>query len=242
MLKIYEVNESSNLHLDKDHASIIKIKAGANLNLKISAKQDILMIFENKEDLKTNQNIELLEGSEVLFHFLSLDDNHLIQDTNFHLQKNTSLNIKSNYLVSKDKTVAIKVYHHDKRSLADMDNSAIIKDGAKANFKAFGHIDNGASGSKHHQKTRCLTIDDVNRSQIEPILQIYENDVEASHAMSLGTVDEDVMYYLNTRGLNYSQALALICESYLSNDYSFLKDENAIKEVEELTREKVNNL
>ena len=46
-------------------------------------------------------------------------------------------------------------------------------------------------------------------------LMIDENDVQASHAMSIGRVDEDQLYYMMSRGLSVQQCTSLISTGYL---------------------------
>ena len=46
-------------------------------------------------------------------------------------------------------------------------------------------------------------------------LLIDENDVQASHAMSMGRVDDDQLYYLMSRGLTMQQCTSLISTGYL---------------------------
>ena len=45
-------------------------------------------------------------------------------------------------------------------------------------------------------------------------LHIDENDVEAAHSCSVGSVNLDHLYYLQTRGFSYEQAKSLLIKSY----------------------------
>ena len=47
------------------------------------------------------------------------------------------------------------------------------------------------------------------------MLLIDENDVEASHATSLGQPDENQLYYMQSRGLSRQSAMELITLGYL---------------------------
>ena len=44
---------------------------------------------------------------------------------------------------------------------------------------------------------------------------IDENDVEASHATTIGQMDENQMYYLQSRGLSEDEAIRLVTIGYL---------------------------
>ena len=58
---------------------------------------------------------------------------------------------------------------------------------------------------------------------------IDEDDVEASHSLSSGTIDEDVLFYMNTKGIDYSAAMRLFISSYLTLDERLLKDYPSIQ-------------
>ena len=47
-----------------------------------------------------------------------------------------------------------------------------------------------------------------------PLLLIDENDVKASHALTIGQPDEDQLYYLQSRGLTTKQAVGLLSIGY----------------------------
>ncbi|MPN41600.1 hypothetical protein SDC9_189154 [bioreactor metagenome] len=62
------------------------------------------------------------------------------------------------------------------------------------------------------------------------MLLIDENDVEASHATSVGQIDENQMVYLQSRGLNEKQVMGLITIGYLMPITGFIQNEE-LKEV-----------
>ena len=96
--------------------------------------------------------------------------------------------------------------------------------------------------SKCHQKSHCLTIDNPKKARVLPVLNIDEDDVEASHSLSSGTIDEEILFYMNSRGLDKKNALNLILKSYLMpNDNYYdafdsgkLIQEKAIQKVDEI--------
>ena len=80
---------------------------------------------------------------------------------------------------------------------------------------AIGTIVRGAKRAKSHQTSRALSFEEGQRSTILPELLIDENDVEASHAMSIGSVDDEQLYYMMSRGLTVSQCTSLLSAGYL---------------------------
>ena len=65
---------------------------------------------------------------------------------------------------------------------------------------------------------------------------IDENDVEASHATSVGSVDENQLFYMQTRGLTKKEVLSLIAVGYLSFITDVIDDEDLKNEFVELLK------
>jgi len=51
----------------------------------------------------------------------------------------------------------------------------------------------------------------------EPELEIRNNEVKASHAASVGRIDEEQLYYLCSRGMERKEARRLIIDGFLGN-------------------------
>jgi Fe-S cluster assembly protein SufD len=49
----------------------------------------------------------------------------------------------------------------------------------------------------------------------KPELEIYADDVKCSHGSASGNLDENKIFYLMSRGLNYQEAKELLIEGFL---------------------------
>ena len=58
--------------------------------------------------------------------------------------------------------------------------------------------------SKQNSKSLLLSDDAYMNSQ--PALEIYADDVKCTHGTTIGPVDEDMLFYLRTRGLGLQEA------------------------------------
>ena len=71
---------------------------------------------------------------------------------------------------------------------------------------------------------------------------IDENDVQASHAMSIGRVDEDQLYYMMSRGLSIEQCTSLISTGYLMPITEILSNEELRSSLAEEMERKISEL
>ncbi|MCR5230883.1 MAG: SufD family Fe-S cluster assembly protein [Solobacterium sp.] len=141
-------------------------------------------------------------------------------------QQGASAKVASASLVNAKKTYNIKVANLAPHTYGDMENYAVVLKGGKLMIDAVGKIVNGAYKSESHQTSRALCFDEGQSSQILPELLIDENDVQASHAMSIGRMDEDQLYYMMSRGLNVQQCTSLISTGYLMPITETLQNED----------------
>lgn len=91
----------------------------------------------------------------------------------------------------------------------------VAKDSARLILHAVGKIIHGAHQSGSQQTSRLLTLSSESSGEADPVLLIEENDVSAGHAASIGKVDEDQLYYMQTRGITKQQAQYLLTRGFL---------------------------
>ena len=92
------------------------------------------------------------------------------------------------------------------------------------------HIKENAIKSEAHQKVKCLLFDEKSRAIANPILKIDCDDIIASHACAIGSLNNDHIFYLLSRGLSLEEARRLIIMGYLLpiKDYFDEEDKNKI--------------
>lgn len=134
--------------------------------------------------------------------------------------------ISSASLVRSRKNYRILAANHGIKTSAEIKNYAVVLKEGKLMIDAIGKITKGAAKSKSHQVSRALSFEDGQNTTILPELLIDENDVEASHAMSIGKVDEEQLYYLMSRGLNMRQCTTLISLGYLLPITDLIRDDD----------------
>lgn len=77
-------------------------------------------------------------------------------------------------------------------------------------------VDKGASSTDAFQTNRNLVLSEGARADSVPNLDIQENDVRCSHASSVGPIDEDQQYYLESRGIKPDLVQRLIVGGFFA--------------------------
>ena len=94
-------------------------------------------------------------------------------------------------------------------------------DKANKHFKGTIDFKEGSSLSvgKERENTLLLSNDAISKSL--PIMLCHEENVEGSHAVSTGKPDLEKLFYLESRGISYSDALNMMIKA----NYSFILNE-----------------
>ena len=109
----------------------------------------------------------------------------------------------------------VNIYHNAVDTYSKMDNYGVVRDDSKLVFSGIGQIYNGNHGSKAHQNAKIMVFDKESIGVAKPILNIDENDVEASHAAVVGKINDENIFYLTSRGLSEDEAKRIITFGYL---------------------------
>lgn len=129
---------------------------------------------------------------------------------------------------------------HARQTSGVMDNYGVVKDQGDLLIIGTGRMNKGVSGSTSEQTNRVIMFDKESKADTKPNLYIDEFDVKASHACSVGTIDENQLYYLCSRGLTEAHARRFITLGYLIPVLDYVSNEEIKKEIQEVILKKVN--
>ena len=92
---------------------------------------------------------------------------------------------------------------------------SILRNKAKSLFKGMIRIKEKASKSNSFLSGRSILLDKDAKSDAIPGLEIFTNDVKATHSASVAQIDEEQIFYLQTRCLSKEEAERTVVEGFL---------------------------
>jgi len=114
-----------------------------------------------------------------------------------------------------------KVVHVAPHTTSIITSKSVSKDGGRASYRGLVKVHPGAVGSKVSVRCDALLLDEASRSDTYPTMEIDENDVQISHEASVSKVGEEQLFYLMSRGLKDTDAVALIVNGFFE---AFVKE------------------
>ena len=86
---------------------------------------------------------------------------------------------------------------------------------AKAAYQGKIFVDSKAQKTDGYQLSKAILMDQTSEFNAKPELEIYADDVKCSHGSASGSLNENSIFYLMSRGLNYQQSKELLINGFL---------------------------
>lgn len=184
--------------------------------------------------LETQEHHEVMADAKAHVLYAELSKQEVKRDVWMALREpNAHGLVGSSALVANRYHLVQNVVNLAPHTLGEIQNFAVVLKGGDLYIDAIGKIVNGSFKSQSHQQSRAMCFEEGQKSTIIPELIIDENDVQASHAMTIGRMDVETMFYLQSRGLTAKQSTALIARGYLQSMTHFLNDEELNQKLSE---------
>lgn len=198
-----------------DHGCLHKI-----MNIAENAKVHIFHENNciNDEKVKCIDEVYLQRDAMCQSAYAELSDGHYEGIYRYYLDgENADAKIRMAVLSKEDeqKHFEVLIQHNYPHTYGQMDNYGVVKDQGRLTIDGIGTITKGQHGAASHQTNKIMVFDSECVASANPYLYIDEFDVKASHAAGVGKMDEEHLYYLQTRGLSKKQAMHLITYGYL---------------------------
>jgi Fe-S cluster assembly protein SufD len=92
----------------------------------------------------------------------------------------------------------------------------ILDDASRAVFGGIVLVRPGAVKADSHQEDKNLILSEEAEVDSKPSLEIYADDVKCGHGATAGTVAEDAVFYMRSRGLDPETAAAFLIKGFAS--------------------------
>jgi len=107
---------------------------------------------------------------------------------------------------------------------------SVLGKNSKAAYQGKIFVDSKAQKTDGYQLSKAILLDETSEFNAKPELEIYADDVKCSHGSASGSLNENSIFYLMSRGLNYQQSKELLINGFL------------LDVVEKITESEIKNL
>lgn len=129
--------------------------------------------------------------------------------------------------------------HVKPESVSDLFIKSVLFDSAKLYYRGLIKIEKDAQKSNAYQKNQNLLLSKGAWADSRPYLEILANDVRCTHGATIGKVDEQQLYYLQTRGLSKESATKLIIEGFYQEVLNRIPDDKIRENLSDRLKKKI---
>lgn len=108
-----------------------------------------------------------------------------------------------------------KVFHMSNETGSRIISKSIVKNNGKSTFRGFIKIAKGAKNCKSKMICNSLLLDKNSHSISLPLLDVCEMSSKASHEATISAIENNQLFYLQTRGISKKDAERLIVNGFL---------------------------
>jgi len=198
---------------DRYFSNLVEVVAGENTNVQFGSLQNldtdsytyslkrgvtdtyatIDWIESNFGSKLTRSDIETeLEGdgseSQIVGTFFGTDDQHF--------------------------DINARVWHQAEQTTADLVTRGVLDDVARSVYEGVQDVGEDAWNTSSYQRENTLMLSDDAEADASPKLIIHNHDTEASHSATVGQVDAEDLFYLESRSIDSRTARNMLVEGF----------------------------
>lgn len=199
---------------DSLHAAVVEILAKENSRLRYTTIQNwsnnVYNLVTKRAHAHRNAVVEWIDGnlgSKITMKYPSV----------YLLGEGAKANIVSIAYAGRGQhqDAGGKAVHMAKNTSSTILSKSISKDGGKTTYRGLLRVAKGATGVKSNVRCDALILDGESSSDTVPYMDVAEKNVSITHEATVGKVSEEMLFYLMSRGLKESDAMALVVRGFI---------------------------
>tara|TARA_B110001450_G_scaffold17061_1_gene15717 strand:- start:1618 stop:2865 length:1248 start_codon:yes stop_codon:yes gene_type:complete len=178
-----------------------------------------------KIDLKINSNIKYLYD-DIELDRNSVSENFILSSGSRFVKNEINCNLNDEYSSAfingvinlKDKQhheIKTNVNHLAENTKSYQLIKSVLNDNSKGIYQGKIFVDPRAQKTDGYQLSKAILLNENSEFNAKPELEIYADDVKCSHGSTSGSLDDDAIFYLMSRGISKKSAYKLLINGFL---------------------------
>ena len=218
------VQKSSDLEIE------INLSDETRLNFNINVLEDVdlnLNIITKGNSGKVKYSYNLFKNAHVnVFKFQNIKS---IKEMISIVLKEENAKIDYNFktIGNNKETYDYNIAHESSNTISNIKNNGVCIGDGIIIYQVSSFVPKNIIGCTVNQTNRIINLTN-NKCEIMPNLYIDSSDVSASHSALIGKFSDEEMFYIQSRGIDYDNAIKLLISGFLTSDIS---NKKTLKEI-----------
>ena len=194
----------------------------------------------NNYSMIASHKINVAKNANALYKSFDLGSDHALQlikvdlDAYAHVEAGHLLYLNND---SKRGTVS-QIIHKGEHSTSKQEAKNILDGHTRGIFDALIRVEETAKFTKAQQNSKAILLQEKAYMVAKPQLEIYIDELEASHGATTGQLDERQLFYLQSRGISYVEARKMLVIAFANTLIETIKDSRHQERIKKLLLKK----
>ncbi len=200
------------------------------------------IVFQNIIQEPQDFSIVLNKAGEYFYVFYGFGD--VIKNIEIIINaENVTAHILGLFVGNIKKCTIKTVQHHKApNSVSNLHIKSVLIGDASFNYNGIIKIDKEAQQSNAYQQNDNLMLSPNVHISTKPELEIIANDVTCSHGATIGQLNEEELYYMQTRGISQKESYALALNGFAQDIITKIPDEKIRCELTQYVENNLNSV
>ena len=198
----------------------------------------------NQDAILKNYKIDIINNSNIKYFFTnveqeknSLSEIFMFSSGSDFIKNEINCNLLGNYssaFVNGIFSLSKKKHHEIRTNINHLTENtksyqlikSVLENQARAVYQGKIFVNSEAQKTDGYQLSKAILLDESTEFNAKPELEIYADDVKCSHGSASGSLNENSIFYLMSRGLNYKESKKLLINGFLLDVINKITDED----------------
>jgi len=228
-----DVNSSSKLTFIEQHvgnATSLFQNEAVYLSLEENSEVEHIRIQSNSINTYNIASLHVSQSTNSRYNFFQYADGSKMGRSNIYVDlngKNSDCSINCLSLSQSDQHLdnSIIVNHNSPNTYSAQFVKSVLSDNSTGVFNGRTVVKKDAQKIEAHQSNKNLLLSKTARMNSIPQLEIYADDVKCSHGSTTGQLDDDALFYFQSRGIPKDEAFILLVSGFVGEVMEKIKFE-----------------
>jgi FeS assembly protein SufD len=196
------------------------VQANTHIILKNNAKIDHSIFTQHQSSSPQISQLRIQQASKSEYRGFLTTLGSALYKTNILLElmgphARSEFNILMTAKKSEYASVNLTVHHSSTDCQSRIMARSVLQDQSHFDFMGKIMVDKIAEKTDARLENKNLLLSQKARANTEPQLEIYNGNIQCSHGATVGHLDENALFYLQSRGISRSEAIQMLIEAFL---------------------------
>lgn len=205
---------SENITIVRNQKETLVIQDGCDLHIELQENAELTVFCLSKNATK-NRNIVVNQDrtSRFYYHDVTLGGSAVKNTMVINLDQPGAECVLNGLFVTSDKQAFghdVVIKHNAEHTNSTQTFKGIASGGSHGSYFGRVIVKKDAQKINADQSSNNLLLSKTAQISAKPELEIYADDVKCSHGVTMGDLDENAIFYLQSRGIPYEDARAML--------------------------------